>query len=267
MSQRPTIVLVHGAFHQPEHFDVVAKYLTEAGFQVVRPRLPSVGMTSDPGGALHLDAGAVRDALNEVIIQQGHDAILVMHSYGGLAGSEGYGMFQEGLAMAKSSRVRRLVYLAAHGAVEKGTALLPEGANPPHLSIDVGRPLHLPLSSRSDSRVQDKGIITHLTSFERFYEGDCTREEASEPISACLPMAVSAMRTPTKYAAWKDYSTPCTYIKCLNDRAVLPAMCDVYIKRMKEAGVDVEVKEMECGHSPAFVAPKELTELIVQAAR
>lgn len=137
MSPRPTIILVHGAYHQPEHFDVVAKHLDEAGFKVVRPRLPSVGMSSDPGGALHLDAGAVRDALHEEIIQQGNDVVLVMHSYGGLAGSKGYGMFQTGRAMAKSHGVRRLVYLAAHGAVEKGTVFILEDVNPPHLSVDV----------------------------------------------------------------------------------------------------------------------------------
>ena len=127
--------------------------------------------------------------------------------------------------------------------------------------------LSLPPPSHPNLRIQDKGIVTHLTSFERFYEGDCTREEAAGPISACLPMAASAFRTPTEYTGWGDYSTPCTYIKCLNDRAVPPAMCDAYITRMKEAGVDVEVEEMQCGHSPAFVAPRELVELIVRAAK
>lgn len=80
-------------------------------------------------------------------------------------------------------------------------------------------------------------------------------------------MAASAFRTPTEYAAWRDYATPCTYIKCLNDRAVLPEMCDAYITRIGEAGIDVEVERMKCGHSPAFVAPRELVELIVKAAR
>ena len=82
----------------------------------------------------------------------------------------------------------------------------------------------------------------------------------------CLPMASSAMGSPTRYAAWKDYRTPCTYIKCLNDRAVLPEMCDTYIGRMRDAGVNVDVETMQCGHSPAHVAPKELAELITRIA-
>lgn len=108
--------------------------------------------------------------------------------------------------------------------------------------------------------------MTHLTSYERFYEGDCSREEAQEPIDMCLPMALSTMTTATKHAAWKDCGTPCTYIKCLNDRAVTPEMCDVYIKRMQDAGVDVNVETMSCGHSPAHVAPRELAELIARIA-
>lgn len=109
--------------------------------------------------------------------------------------------------------------------------------------------------------------MTHLDSFERFYEGDCTREEAQAPIDMCLPMATSAMTTPTKYAAWREHGTPCTYVKCLKDRAVLPALCDTYIARMKEAGVDVEVETMACGHSPFHVAPAELAALIARVAR
>lgn len=82
----------------------------------------------------------------------------------------------------------------------------------------------------------------------------------------CLPMASSAFTSPTKYAAWQEYGTPCTYIKCLNDRAVLPAMCDAYIARMKDADVDLQVETMQCGHSPAHVAPKELADLIANIA-
>lgn len=140
MSKKPTIVLVHGAFHQPEHFNTVTDLLRKTGYKVVLPRLPSVGLSSDPGGALHLDAAAVRDVINDAVVEQGEDVVLVMHSYGGLAGTEGYGMFREGATSAQtpeSAQLRRLVYLAAHGAVEKGTVFKPQSLQLPHLSVDV----------------------------------------------------------------------------------------------------------------------------------
>lgn len=142
MSRKPTLILVHGAFHQPEHFDAIAEKLRTAGYSVVLPRLPSVGLSSDPGGALHLDAGAVRNALNSEITGRWNDVVLIMHSYGGLAGTEGYGMFQRSQPQAQeadSPRVRRLVYLAAHGPVGPGTPLLPpEGVLQPRFSVNVG---------------------------------------------------------------------------------------------------------------------------------
>lgn len=139
MSAKPTIILVHGAWHQPAHLDAVVNRLRDAGFETKAPKLPSVGISSDPGNALHLDAAAVRDALSEVIVHQGQDVVLVMHSYGGLAGTEGYGMFQESRKSGptdSSAGVRRLVYLAAHGAIEKGTVHRSD-MNLPYLTIDV----------------------------------------------------------------------------------------------------------------------------------
>lgn len=105
-----------------------------------------MGMTSDPGGALHLDAAAVRDVIYETVVGRGKDALLVMHSYGGLAGTEGYGMFREANPSA-SGQVRRLVYLAAHGAVERGTVFKPEHVKLPHLSLDVREPSCIVMST------------------------------------------------------------------------------------------------------------------------
>lgn len=140
MSRRPTIVIVHGAYHQPEHWHTVAAHLRDAGLKVVLPRLPSVGLSSDPGNALDLDTAAVRNALRGVVIDEGDDAVLVMHSYGGLAGNEGFGMFQEmdhHTRDSSSPQVQRLIYLVAHSAVEKGTILWPEDLDIPHIAVDV----------------------------------------------------------------------------------------------------------------------------------
>lgn len=140
MARDPTVIIVHGAYHQPEHFNTVAAHLRDAGLEVVLPRLPSVGLTADPGGALHLDAAIIRDTLKEVIVDEGNDALLMMHSYGGLAGTEGFGMFQEEgyrTEGSPSAKVKRLVYLVAHGAVEKGHVHIPADVNPPHLVFDV----------------------------------------------------------------------------------------------------------------------------------
>lgn len=134
----------------------------------VIPRLPSFGLRSDPGDALHLDVAAVRDAIENVAGSHGQDAVIVMHSYGGLAGTECYGMFREAypvLQDAASSQIRRLVYPAAHGAVEKGAVFKPSAVQLPHLSIDVRRSGSLQLPpSKADPTTPDQGIATHIIS-------------------------------------------------------------------------------------------------------
>ncbi|KAI7155812.1 hypothetical protein KC349_g6708 [Hortaea werneckii] len=66
-SQQPTVLIVHGAFHVPQHFDHLASLLQQAGYQVEVPALPSVGIEQDPGNALELDAGFLCEKL-EVLV-------------------------------------------------------------------------------------------------------------------------------------------------------------------------------------------------------
>lgn len=79
---KPAIVLVHGAWHNPTHWDRVATPLRKGGYEVKAPQLPSVGVSKDPGGALSKDAETVADAIR-TYTSQGRDVVVVMHSYGG----------------------------------------------------------------------------------------------------------------------------------------------------------------------------------------
>ena len=71
------------------------------------------------------------------------------------------------------------------------------------------------------------GMTTHLKPYERYY-GDVSREKAEAALSILQPMAKSAFTTPTSYAGWRDYGIPCTYVKCLQDQAVVQEVCDMY---------------------------------------
>ncbi|WP_431944700.1 alpha/beta hydrolase [Actinacidiphila sp. bgisy167] len=82
------VVLVHGLYHRPEHFALVAEPLRTAGTEVVVPELHR--------GSLAADTAAVQ----EVVDSLPQPAIVLGHSYGGsvITGLRGVG---------------RLVYLAA----------------------------------------------------------------------------------------------------------------------------------------------------------
>jgi pimeloyl-ACP methyl ester carboxylesterase len=70
-SDRPTIVLVHGAWAGPSSWDSVVRRLNDEGFRTLTPTL---GLTSLPGDVASIDA-----VLNQIPGKK----VLVGHSYGG----------------------------------------------------------------------------------------------------------------------------------------------------------------------------------------
>lgn len=71
MRRSPELVLVHGLWHQPEHFSRCARVLRERGYVVRVPRLHR--------GSLAADVAAVQD----VVDRCADSPVLIGHSYGG----------------------------------------------------------------------------------------------------------------------------------------------------------------------------------------
>ena len=99
---KPAIVIAHGAWHVPAHYEPMAKPLREAGFKVFIPQHQSVGPSKDPGNALQNDAAALARVIEQNALLR-RDVILLMHSYGGIAGCEAVGMLNEGPRSSYSS--------------------------------------------------------------------------------------------------------------------------------------------------------------------
>jgi alpha-beta hydrolase superfamily lysophospholipase len=85
-ADKPVVVLVHGAYHQTEHFNTLVKSLKAKGFGTEAPALPSVGATTGSNGAMSRDADVVAQTLQKVL-ESGRDAIVFMHSMGGVVRS------------------------------------------------------------------------------------------------------------------------------------------------------------------------------------
>ena len=84
---KPTLVFVPGFFHPASCWDNVRSSLEKYSFQTVVISLPSVGAGSTVTSH-HEDTAAIRKVLSQLIVEEREDVILVMHSYGGVAGSE-----------------------------------------------------------------------------------------------------------------------------------------------------------------------------------
>ena len=83
-TEKPTVLFVHGAWHTASCWDLTRAELQKLSYPTEAVQLKSSGnvVTS------HLeDTAIIRKALQSLIVSEGKTVILVMHSYGGLAGS------------------------------------------------------------------------------------------------------------------------------------------------------------------------------------
>lgn len=124
-TEKPTIVLVHGAWHLPNHYTMLKDKLTQRGFTVIQPRNASVGQVSDIKGKTHLDdVAAIHEAM-ESLLNDGKEIIVVCHSYGGIPGSaavEGYQVHERRDKSLKGG-IKHVVYVASFALPAKGLSL------------------------------------------------------------------------------------------------------------------------------------------------
>lgn len=104
-------VLVSGAWHLPVHFKPLIEGLRKAG-HFSRAVTPKCVNSSPAANSFQPDVDAVRAAVEE-LLRQGTDVVLVMHSYGGMVGTEASGVVAQD-ADKYPGKIRRLVYVAAH---------------------------------------------------------------------------------------------------------------------------------------------------------
>lgn len=135
-SEKPTIVFVHGAWHNPSCWDATRKELEKHSYSSVAPSLPSVGR-SPSVTSHHEDTAVVRKELERLVVSEGKEVVLVMHSYGGIAGSEAVNGLEKAGRKEKGGVISAL-FIAAF-LVPKGNSLLGMFDNqlPPYLFLNV----------------------------------------------------------------------------------------------------------------------------------
>ena len=106
---KPTILLVGGAWHTAAYLEPLATTLEAAGYPTVTLGLPSVG-ANPPKSDFGADVAIIRSTVFE-LVSEGKRILAVLHSYGGIAGTEALQEF--GQASEKGAGgVLGLVYIA-----------------------------------------------------------------------------------------------------------------------------------------------------------
>lgn len=120
---KPTIVLVPGAWHKPDIYSGVIDSLSAHGYPTVGLPLPSAGAVP-PSMDFTEDVNGIRDCLTKLVVSEGKEVVLVLHSYTGMPGAEapkGLGQ-KEREKQGLKGGVVRLVFIMAYA--------MPEGFQP-----------------------------------------------------------------------------------------------------------------------------------------
>lgn len=231
---RPTIVLVHGAFSGPSAWDDVVARLHRDGFATLTPALDLHGVAGD--------VATVQSALDSV----SGPKILVGHSYGGFVVSN---------ASAGRADVRALVFTAAF-VPDAGETIndLGAGYTPPAFLAPPFPPGHL-LFDQLGLAVIDPAYFRHD------FAQDLNPPLAAALAEAQTPTSLDILFTPSGPVGWHDL--PSWYAVSGSDRVIDPALQRAMATRADAATVTFPA----ASHAGGFTHyAARFTRLIEQAA-
>lgn len=113
LTSKPTILWVNGSFTPASYYATMAENVRSQGYEIVVDTLPSSARTPPEQPATMTEDADFFHDIAEKLADQGKDIVLVMHSYGGVPGTE----CSKGLSKAdrqeagKPGGIIRLVYL------------------------------------------------------------------------------------------------------------------------------------------------------------
>ena len=85
------VLFVHGAWHTPAFYQPIMEKVQARGIPAQCPHLPTCNaslLEKNPEMDMSADAQAVELELHHLVVKEGKRVLLVLHSYGGVPGSE-----------------------------------------------------------------------------------------------------------------------------------------------------------------------------------
>jgi pimeloyl-ACP methyl ester carboxylesterase len=226
-AQKPTIVLVHGAFADASSWSRVIPILERDGYVVTAVQIPLSSLSDDVVATqrvLHAQTGRV---------------VLVGHSWGGAvitAAADG------------NKNVKSLVYVAAF-APEAGEVVTAPAANYPTPELN------------SVLKPDEAGFVyIDRSRFHSAFARDLPEAETRTMAATQKPINGKSFGETMPVAAWK--TIPSWYIVSTEDRAINPDLERYYAKR-----IGATTTEIKASHVPFLSHPKEVARVIEAAAK
>ncbi|KAI1470713.1 alpha/beta-hydrolase [Daldinia caldariorum] len=261
-SQKPIIVLIHGAFLSPLHYRKIIEPLRSQGYIVLSPPMATTGIDDSVAGKTYVDD--VKRLLDCLLpyLDEGREAVVVGHSQGGIAASaltEGQ-TIEDRKAKGLKGGIKSVIYLTALAIPMKGASLLsilggapaaetqkPEEAPPNNLWAEQG-PFYVLTESALSSMNSDFPI---------------SEEDHKEVTRSLMHQSKASLEAPIQFCA-ADVTVPKTYIVCTEDKS-LPAP----LQEQLAHATGCDIVRLPVTHFPFFESgdsSKKVVDAIVDAA-
>lgn len=256
VSTKPTVVLVHGAWHVPASYDKLTTSLRLAGYEVHVPLLTSMNGTKSPDGDLVTDTALIRSCV-EGLVEDGRTVIALLHSYGGQVGSNAlHGLsFHTRAKQGLGGGVSNLIYMCGF--------ILPENWSTMNQAHALG--MKDEKAPQLNLAFDEDGYCTMAAPREQLINNVSDDSQAAAYISTLVPWNIKAMQQPLSHCAWKEI--PVTYIHTINDKTVSFASQQLMLERLKEHGLpDPRLVLLNTDHCPFLTATEEVVDTVNKAA-
>jgi pimeloyl-ACP methyl ester carboxylesterase len=286
--QLPTIVLIHGSLHGSFCWSRVTPFLVEAGFKVLAIDLPGCGLngrfpTSSYARPFDADAYSTErsplasltladyarytgDIVDRLYANTQEPLVLVGHSLGGIT--------LNAVGESHASKIRNLIYVSAVIPASGETvgdcfatksafaaSYVAQGKNGSIRPMaDIG-------AGRFDLNTPDPAVRSAIRSA---YCGDVSDEDFLAWANLLVPDDARGPQNGKTVLTGSNWgSIPRSYIKCMQDKIIPPALADEIMAALDKLtpGNKTVVETLDTSHSPFLSKPQELAQLINRLAR
>jgi pimeloyl-ACP methyl ester carboxylesterase len=231
-ADRPTIVLVHGAFADGSSWDGVIERLQRQGYATLAPAVGLRGVTADS------------DYVASVVSQIDGPVLLVGHSYGGAI-----------ITNVHAPNVVGLVFVAAFApdADERLGDVTPESKD----SVLMTALVQKGYSTAEGEKGIEFGIDP--AKFRDAFAADLPEERTEVMAATQRPVAAAGFSDASRSPAWK--SLPSWAVVATKDKA---AGADLVRTMARRAGADIT--EVDSSHVVMISQPQAVTDVVARAA-
>jgi pimeloyl-ACP methyl ester carboxylesterase len=249
---KPTVVLVHGAWHSPAHFQPLIEALESHNYKTAPVSCPSSSPTATATPATFEDDC---EAVRSVVLREldSADVLVVAHSYGGVPSSNSLqGLSPSARAASNhTTSVTGIAYICA--------AALPTGIT--FLQAIGGQPLQI-----HDLRANDGFARVGEPGPEFYFYNDLPGDEAKHWASL---LGLHSWKTATdgivEFEAHAEI--PAHYLYCTRDQALELAAQKMMVQQAEaRSGRAFRTEELESSHSPFLSMPGKTGEFIRRSA-